>query len=120
MAALSNAAFSGRVLMRELGRHGLATFLRFVIASADVGLRKPAPAVYRMALRRLDAESRNAWFIGDTLDEDISGAIEVGLTAFLLQPTPAPGNPGDGYKVVRSWEELYDAYAAAAGHSFPR
>jgi FMN phosphatase YigB (HAD superfamily) len=39
-----------------------------------------------LALRRLDAEPRNAWFIGDTLDEDISGAIEVGLTAFLLRP----------------------------------
>jgi FMN phosphatase YigB (HAD superfamily) len=34
MAAISNAAFSGRVLLAELSRHGLGDFFRFVLSSA--------------------------------------------------------------------------------------
>ena len=117
LAALSNAPFSGRVLMTELARHGLATHLQFVLASADVGLRKPAPALFRLALDRLQVTAETAWFVGDTVDEDIAGASHVGLTPFLLQRADAPRGRAKGYRVVRSWEELYDVYVEATGHS---
>jgi HAD superfamily hydrolase (TIGR01509 family) len=114
MAAISNAAFSGRVLLAELTRHELGAFFQFVLSSADLGVRKPAPAIYHVALKRLRAQPYDTWFVGDTLDEDIAGAINVGLTGFLLQPAPSERDRSNGQHVVRRWQEFADAYTQAA------
>lgn len=55
VAAISNAPFSARVLAGELGRYGLLNHFRFVISSADLGLRKPAPTIFETALHQLGA-----------------------------------------------------------------
>lgn len=105
MAAISNAAFSGRALLAELTRHRLGSFLQFVLSSADLGVRKPASAIYAAALERLCAEASRTWFIGDTLDEDMAGATDVGLNALWL---PAhrprgrlPANSTSGSQLAR-------------------
>ena len=117
MAAISNAAFSGRVLMDELARHDLAPFVQFVISSADLDVRKPAPAIYHAALARLNTSAARTWFVGDTPDEDIAGAIAVGLPAFLLQTAHAPVEHTDGFRILRNWTDFVSAYATAIGPS---
>ena len=57
IGAVSNAAFSGRAIRAELERHGLATQLQFVLSSADLRIRKPAPGIYSAALERLRARA---------------------------------------------------------------
>ena len=79
MAAVSNAAFSGRVLLAELTRHGLATHLQFVVFSADFGTRKPDINLLQVAVAQLGVAASDVWFIGDTLREDIAGAVSAGL-----------------------------------------
>jgi FMN phosphatase YigB (HAD superfamily) len=45
-------------------------------------LAKPDPEIYREAMRRLQADVSQTWFIGDGGDEELSGAEQAGLRAF--------------------------------------
>jgi HAD superfamily hydrolase (TIGR01549 family) len=113
LAAISNAAFSGRVLLAELSRHGMGRFLQFVLSSADLGVRKPATTIFNVALERLAARPEHAWFIGDTFDEDVVGALDAGLTTFWLSQTEGV-HPPMGCHVLRSWSQFLSAYDRVA------
>ena len=84
-AAVSNAAFSGRVLGAELARHGFGGLLEFTLSSADIGRRKPAAALFEVALGQLGTDPGRTWFVGDTLADDIAGAAAAGLMPIWLQ-----------------------------------
>jgi epoxide hydrolase-like predicted phosphatase len=50
------------------------------VISAEVGLHKPQPEIYRLAAERLDVEPRECIFVDD-LRENCEGAEAVGMTA---------------------------------------
>jgi putative hydrolase of the HAD superfamily len=52
------------------------------VFSCEVGVAKPGPAIYCEAMRRLDVEASDTWFVGDGGDEELRGAEEAGLRAF--------------------------------------
>lgn len=81
MGIVSNTAFAADTLKYELARQGLTEYFRFVMASADYGVRKPHPAIMRAALGRLDLPADRVWFVGDTPETDIAGARAVGMPA---------------------------------------
>jgi HAD superfamily hydrolase (TIGR01509 family) len=117
VGAVSNAAFSGRVMEWELRRHGLADCFRFVLTSADVGSRKPAAGMFEVALARLEVAAADVWFVGDTLEEDIAGARAAGMQPIWLT-TQAPETVAVELPTVRSWQEfatLYTNVRARAG-----
>jgi HAD superfamily hydrolase (TIGR01549 family) len=116
LAAISNAAFSGRVLLAELSRHGMGRFLQFVLSSADLGVRKPATTIFNVALERLAARPEHAWFIGDTFDEDVAGALDAGLTVFWLTGTGEAPHEAAGYRVLRGWSSFLAVYDRVGGN----
>lgn len=111
-AAVSNAAFSGRVLGAELARHDFADGLRFVLSSADVAVRKPAPAIFAAALDRLGVDAAGTWFVGDRLEEDVAGARAAGLEPIWFGGG-ASAAPADGLATVRDWVEFLALYEGA-------
>jgi HAD superfamily hydrolase (TIGR01549 family) len=60
----------------------LASRFDCTVFSFEVGLAKPDPEIYREAMRRLQADVSQTWFIGDGGDEELSGAEQAGLRAF--------------------------------------
>jgi len=66
-----------------------------VLDSALVGLRKPDPALYTLACRRLDLRAAAILHVGDSWERDVVPAHAAGLqTAWLAPPgTPAPPAP---------------------------
>jgi putative hydrolase of the HAD superfamily len=50
--------------------------------SFEVGLAKPDPEIYIEAIRRLQVDVSETWFIGDGMHEELSGAERAGLRAF--------------------------------------
>lgn len=50
-----------------------------VVSSFDVGLKKPDPAIFRLALDRAEAKPEEAIMIGDRLDNDIAPAKALGM-----------------------------------------
>ncbi|MGA8218774.1 MAG: HAD family phosphatase [Solirubrobacterales bacterium] len=61
-------------------RNLLAELFDAVVISAEVGLHKPQPEIYRLAAERLEVEPAGCLFVDD-LQENCEGAEAVGMTA---------------------------------------
>ena len=68
---------------------GLLVHIDLVIASAEEGVAKPDPAIFRIALERAGCEPAEAVMIGDRLDNDIAPAKAVGMRTVWLPQGPA-------------------------------
>lgn len=91
-----------------LEREEVSGLFHAVIVSADVGWRKPKPAIFEAALSRLGIGPGDALFVGDRADIDVVGAKAVGIAVAWLNPNgesvPA-GIPAPEYE-LRSLPEL--------------
>ncbi|WP_102125047.1 HAD family hydrolase [Deinococcus planocerae] len=67
-----------------LERSALAPLVDDVVISQGVGLSKPDPAIYTLALSRLGVSAADAWFVGDSPRNDVWGPQQVGLRAAYL------------------------------------
>jgi HAD superfamily hydrolase (TIGR01509 family) len=65
---------------------GLARHLDFVIDSSEVGVEKPDPRIFRLALQRAAVQPAEAAYIGDLYSVDVLGARAAGLHAVLMDP----------------------------------
>lgn len=113
MGAVSNAYFSGRVLRQELERHGLADAFELVLSSADVGIRKPDVRIFDEALARLGLAAEHTWYVGDTFEEDIEGALMAGLVPFWLRAGPADRDVDLPVRRLHDWTDLASLYEVA-------
>jgi putative hydrolase of the HAD superfamily len=73
----------------------LEDMFKAVIVSAEVGMAKPDAGPFQLALEKLGVETGEAWYIGDSLDTDIAGALGAGLTAVWLNRNGRPRSSGD-------------------------
>ncbi|MFQ5829290.1 MAG: HAD family hydrolase [Candidatus Methylomirabilia bacterium] len=80
---VSNSNGSVRGVLEALG---LARYLDFVLDSAVVGVEKPDPRIFRLALEAAKVRPHEAVYIGDLYSVDVLGARAVGLQAVLLDP----------------------------------
>src|SRR5262249_26065710 len=65
---------------------GLARDLDVVIDSGVVGVEKPDPRIFQLALEHAKVDAGEACFIGDLYSVDVIGARRAGLEAVLLDP----------------------------------
>jgi putative hydrolase of the HAD superfamily len=87
-----------------LERTGLRPLVDAVVISAELGVAKPDPAIFRAALDRLGAAPDGAVHVGDSVEHDVAGARAAGLEAVLVarNGVAAP----DGVRTVASLTEL--------------
>ncbi len=71
---------------RILDQFRLRDLFDAVVVSAEVGWRKPHPAIFLEALRRTKSQPENTVHIGDEPDHDVAGAEAVGIAAILYDP----------------------------------
>ena len=83
LVALSNSEGTVEALLQETG---LAPFFETVIDSWVVGVAKPDPAIFSLALERLGATKAEAVMVGDSMHHDIGGAQAFGMRAALIDP----------------------------------
>jgi putative hydrolase of the HAD superfamily len=87
-----------------LERTGLRPLVDAVVISAELGVAKPDPAIFRAALDRLGAVADGAVHIGDSLEHDVAGARAAGLEAVLVARNGAAAPAG--VRTVASLAEL--------------
>jgi putative hydrolase of the HAD superfamily len=63
---------------------GLDRHLDFVLPSGAVGVAKPNPALFRMALEAVDVSASEAVMVGDSYRADVRGAWSAGMDAVWL------------------------------------
>ena len=69
---------------------GMDTLVDALITSEGVGVLKPDPAIYQVALQRLAAQSSATVMVGDNWQADVVGALAVGIRPVWLNRTGAP------------------------------
>jgi HAD superfamily hydrolase (TIGR01509 family) len=69
-----------------LARVGLGGVLDFVVDSGVVGIEKPDPGIFRLALDRAGVDAADAMHVGDLFAVDVVGARRAGLEPVLLDP----------------------------------
>jgi FMN phosphatase YigB (HAD superfamily) len=63
---------------------GLGDAFDAIIVSAEVGVKKPDPEIFRIALERTGVEPGSVVHVGDS-DEDVQGAIQAGIRPILIR-----------------------------------
>jgi putative hydrolase of the HAD superfamily len=81
------------------------------ISSSEHGLMKPHPSIFRAALAALDVEPADAVMVGDSVRQDIDGALGAGMGAVLVHrpedPHPDAAALGArGVPIIRSLRDL--------------
>ena len=73
----------------KIERFGLAEYLDVLIVSGEVGVAKPDPAIFRLALEQLGVEPTEALFVGDAPEYDLRGAAAAGVPFVWMNPNEA-------------------------------
>ena len=64
---------------QRLADWGISKYFDLVIASAEEGIEKPNPEIFRIALERANCLPENAVMVGDRIDNDILPAKKLGM-----------------------------------------
>lgn len=73
-----------RTLPQILAQLGVDGYLSVVISSGEVGLTKPQPEIFRVAVERTGVAPEEALYVGDQYENDVLGARRAGLTPILV------------------------------------
>jgi putative hydrolase of the HAD superfamily len=57
----------------------IAQLIDVAIFSSSVGLMKPDPSIYQMAVEQLEVKPNECLYIADGVDQELAGAAEVGM-----------------------------------------
>jgi putative hydrolase of the HAD superfamily len=71
---------------KVLDETDLWPYFDLILASGEVGIRKPEPGIFCAALERLGSRPDQAFYVGDNYWADVVGAERAGLTPVLLDP----------------------------------
>jgi HAD superfamily hydrolase (TIGR01549 family) len=114
LAVLSNYPYAPCV-HRVLNRHGLSRYLSCIVVSADVGIVKPSPDLFKITLYQLGVSADDAVYVGDDWCADVVGASRAGMRSIYtrewrVEPDPCENNHSDASPVARisSLAELPD------------
>lgn len=90
LGVISNAdgQIAARLAEREILQvgPGLGVEVECVIDSGAVGVMKPDPRIFRIALDALDLEPAECWYVGDMPGIDVVGARRAGLHPVVIDP----------------------------------
>jgi putative hydrolase of the HAD superfamily len=78
----------------KLDASGLRSYFGATVISRQVGVKKPDPRIFAIALGRLGTEAQDSAFVGDTPKSDIVGAHAAGMKAVWLNRDNSPQPDG--------------------------
>lgn len=89
LGIVSNRDWGGDTFVEEICKMGLLEVFKpeYIVISADIGIRKPNPAIFQHILERIHIEPEETAMVGDALETDIRGAKALDLFA-IWKPNP--------------------------------
>ncbi len=111
LALVSNGAPD--VQREKLAGTTLARYFGAIVISCEVGVAKPDPRIFEIALERIGANAHETVMAGDSLARDIAGAHAAGLRAVWIDRRLWAGEVGPAPDArIESLSELPAALAA--------
>ena len=80
--------------MQKIDRFGIAGYFAAIVCSSDLPFGKPHPGSYAAAARALGRDASDIVMVGDSLENDVRGAVSAGLRAVLLDRGGDYADPG--------------------------
>lgn len=102
LGIISNA---GSYLAQVYEELGMQRHVDFMITSGEVGVEKPDPAIFALALERAGVQPEETIHVGDNPVTDVMGARAAGITPVLLDGSASISCP-DGCCQVSSLSQL--------------
>jgi putative hydrolase of the HAD superfamily len=93
----------------RLAETGIAARVNGAIASAQLGVAKPAPEIFAHALKLAGVPAAEAVHVGDSPAEDVAGARAAGIEPVLL--VREGETPEGGVRTVRTLADVADLVA---------
>ena len=106
LGIVSNAAYLPRLMVGQMQALGLRQYFDGVTFSSEVGRRKPHPAIYQDALRKVGVEPTETLFVGDRVREDVQGPQRLGMRAVLTREWRHEDDPATADFVIDRLREL--------------
>ena len=72
-------------LEERLKDFGILDYFDAIFSSADLGMAKPDPAIFKLALQKTNCLPHQAIMIGDRLDNDIAPAKRIGMKTIWIK-----------------------------------
>jgi putative hydrolase of the HAD superfamily len=107
-----------------LRRWDLDKYFKAVIVSEAVGIKKPDPGIFKLALEKTGLRPEEAVHVGDSIADDVAGAIASGIMPVLIKRSTAEQGtyspvfrddfqaentlPEHKFKVINKLSELLD------------
>lgn len=102
---------SHRCLASFQSHFELRGLIAATVSSSEHGLLKPHPSIFAAALHLVNVPAADAVMVGDSVRQDVDGALRAGMRAVLLHRSPGPHPCArefaeSGVPVIRSLTEL--------------
>ncbi len=97
LGVISNVS-SHEVALGILDKVRLARYFDLIVTSAETGIRKPDPGIFRYALYQLNIRPEEAIMVGDSERHDIQGGYIAGLTTVLVNRKKPPAESLADYR----------------------
>jgi HAD superfamily hydrolase (TIGR01549 family) len=104
----------------------LEKYFKAVIVSEEAGIKKPDPGIFRLALKKTGLEPEEVIYVGDSVADDVVGAISAGITPVLIKRAAleedslspvfrddfqaAQSPQTQSYKVIKKLSELLEIF----------
>jgi putative hydrolase of the HAD superfamily len=111
LAVISNWDYRLRGILSGLA---VSSFFHVVVISAEVGVEKPAPAIFEIALGKLGLKAGQVLHIGDSLTDDVYGAKGAGMYAAQIdriESLPARASHAAGLSDETRLDSLTDIFS---------
>ena len=91
---------------RILSHNGFENIFDTIIISSEVGVKKPDPAIFALALQQTGISQADGVYVGDT-EEDVAGAIAAGIhPIFIARPVNRTDSHALDFQVAQRSEDL--------------
>lgn len=97
--------------VEKLRTCGLEAHVDVLVASEEVGIAKPDPEIFRIAVERLGCSVEDAVMVGDSWEADVLGARAAGIAPLWFNPAGVPA-PDPDVPVLRALTPPDKAFAA--------
>ncbi len=104
---ISNIGWSGKALSDRMNRLFPNNKFEFIIASSEYGIRKPDKLIFDIALRKAGLPAEEVWYCGDSIENDVQGALSAGMFPVLYECRVEGGMLKDNTALYGSCEYLH-------------
>jgi putative hydrolase of the HAD superfamily len=88
----------------KIKNSGLSSYFKNVFTAEKVGYKKPHPIIFEHALDHIQTNAHNSLMIGDSLEADVLGAMNIGMQAIHFNSHNEPQH--DHCPMVENLDEI--------------